>query len=222
MPELQDAYQMLRGRPDGIMKRVGIYSGTFDPVHAGHIGFALQAIEKAGLSAVYFLPERQPRHKQGVEHFAHRVAMLKAAARPHPRLHVLELVDVNFSVERTLPKLRQKFKNNGLVFLIGSDQVAHLPQWPRAERLLGGAGLVVGVRNTHDAEGIEKQIAGWQQQPQSLHVFESFAADVSSGGIREALRLGRPIRGLLTSVRRYSDRHWLYVSFSRARDANHL
>lgn len=196
------------------MKRIGIYSGTFDPVHAGHIGFALQAIEKAGLEAVYFLPERQPRHKHGVEHFGHRVAMLKAAVRPHPRLRVLELVDINFSVERTLPKLRQQFKNRELVFLMGSDQVGHLPQWPRAERLLSGAGLAIGVRTEHDLKQIKRQVAAWPQPPQSLAIFESFAADVSSGRIREALRLGRPIRGLLTSVQRYCNRHWLYVSFS--------
>src|SRR5581483_3364510 len=98
---------MLRRRPDGIMKRIGIYSGVFDPVHAGHIGFALQAVERAGLDKVYFLPERRPYHKQGVEHFGHRVAMLKRATRPHPALSVLELEDISFTVERTLPKLQK-------------------------------------------------------------------------------------------------------------------
>jgi cytidyltransferase-like protein len=59
--------------------RIGIYSGTFDPVHAGHMAFALQAMQEAKLDRLYFLPERRPRYKQGVEHFAHRVAMLERA-----------------------------------------------------------------------------------------------------------------------------------------------
>jgi len=79
-------------------------AGTFNPVHAGHMAFALQSLKEAKLDMIYFLPERQPRHKQGVEHFAHRVAMLQRAIRPYRRFGVLELTDVNFTPERTKPR----------------------------------------------------------------------------------------------------------------------
>jgi nicotinate-nucleotide adenylyltransferase len=69
--------------------RIGIYSGTFDPVHSGHISFALQSLKAAKLDKVYFLPERRPRNKQQVEHFGHRVAMLKRAIKPYPEFNVL-------------------------------------------------------------------------------------------------------------------------------------
>src|SRR4051812_33685276 len=129
------------------MPRIGIYAGTFDPVHAGHVTFALQAMEAAGLDKVYFLPERRPRNKQHVEHFGHRVAMLKRAAQPHPQFEVLELVDVSFSVERTLPKLRQQFADDELVFLFGSDVVVSLQSWPKSELLLKDNELVIGLRH---------------------------------------------------------------------------
>src|ERR1700712_538230 len=103
------------------MSRIGIYAGTFHPVHAGHITFALQALEAAQLDMVYFMPERRPRHKQQVEHFAHRVAMITRAAKPYQYFDVLEFVDVNFSIERTLPALQQRFAGDELVFLFGSD-----------------------------------------------------------------------------------------------------
>jgi nicotinate (nicotinamide) nucleotide adenylyltransferase len=196
------------------IKRIGIYAGTFDPVHTGHIAFALQSLQVADLDAVYFLPERQPRNKQGVEHFAHRVAMLRRAAQPHPQFHVLELPDVNFSTERTIPRLRHIFPDEQLVFLFGSDIVSNLMNWPKAESLLRHCELVIGVRDQDDVIKIQKQISEWPIQPADLIIFTSFAPHVSSGSIREALRSRTYVKGLLSSVQRYSDHHWLYVSFS--------
>lgn len=195
-------------------RRIGIYSGTFDPVHAGHVGFALQAIETAKLDIVYFLPERRPRYKQGVEHFAHRVAMLRRACRPHPKLDVLELEDVNFSIERTLPRLQKRLGKSQLVFLFGSDVAAHLPNWPQVESLLASSELVIGVRAEDNLARVSEQIRAWPQQPKALKIFESYAADVSSGAVRKAIRERRHARGLLPSVAHYSDRHWLYVSLT--------
>jgi nicotinate-nucleotide adenylyltransferase len=196
------------------MSRIGIYAGTFDPVHAGHIAFALQSIEAAKLDKVYFLPERRPRAKQQVEHFGHRVAMLKRAFKPHPQLHALELVDVNFSVTRTLPKLKEMFAGDQLVFLFGSDVVPSISDWPNASSLLKDNEFVVGLRHDDKREDIHKVVESWTTQPQLVTVFESYAPDVSSGKIREALRLREKAKGTLTSVERYSDHNWLYVSLA--------
>ena len=202
-------------KPKNKSQRIGIYAGAFDPVHAGHVAFALQAIETAQLDRVYFLPERRPRSKQGVEHFGHRVAMLKRASAPHRKFGVLEYVDISFSVARTLPRLQKQFRGDQLVFLFGSDAVSHLPAWPNAERLLKSSELVVGVRASADVALVRRQIAAWANQPLALAIFDSYAPDVSSGAVRAALRGRRPVRGLLLSVARYCDRHWLYVSFAK-------
>ncbi len=193
-------------------KRVGIYAGTFDPVHSGHVTFALQALQTAQLDKVYFLPERQPRHKHGVEHFGHRVAMLKRATRPHPQFDVLETVDINFSTVRTLPKLQQQFKGRQLVFLFGSDVVEGMPAWPNVSQLLASSELVIGLRG-HDTEsGILKTANSWVLPPKALTVLQSYAPHISSSDVRDALYQRRPAHGLLRSVERYSDRNWLYVS----------
>jgi nicotinate-nucleotide adenylyltransferase len=195
-------------------RRIGIYSGTFDPVHAGHISFALQAMRLAELDKLYFLPERRPRGKQGVEHFGHRVAMLKRALRPYPRFDVMELVDVNFSVERTLPKLQQLFAGDQLIFLQGSDVIKHLFEWPNAEALVTTAELIVSVRAGDTVPEIQQLIDSWPVRPKEVTVFESYAADVSSRLVRNGLRERQNPPGLLESVARYSNRHWLYVSLS--------
>lgn len=196
------------------IKRIGIYAGTFDPVHVGHITFALQSIQAANLDKVYFLPERRPRTKKQVEHFGHRVAMLNKAAKPHPQFEVLELVDVSFSVERTLPYLRQQFPDSELVFLFGSDVAAGLSEWPKSSSLLKSGELVIGIRSQDNREKIKKIIEEWPAQPKTVTMFESFAPDVSSGKIRDALRSNKPTKGILSSVEKYSNHHWLYVSLT--------
>lgn len=193
-------------------KRIGIYAGAFDPVHVGHIGFALQALEEACLDEVIFLPERMPIAKPGVEHYAHRVAMLIRALAPHPRLSVMEMVDRRYSVKRTLPELEVLFPGDALVFLMGSDVVDHVPEWPYADRLLKRSELVVGVRSALTTSQITERIGEWATQPVGLTVFESFAPRISSAEIREALRADTGAAGLLSSVRRYAKQQWLYVS----------
>jgi nicotinate-nucleotide adenylyltransferase len=194
--------------------RIGIYAGTFDPVHAGHVSFALQALRAANLDRIYFLPERRPRDKQHVEHFGHRAAMLRRAAKPYPEFDVLEMVDISFSVERTLLRLKEQFKGAQLVFLFGSDLVPGLSEWPKSEILLKSSELVIGLRNQDNREKIHEIVEGWPVQPLAVTMFASFAPEVSSGKIREALRRRRPAAGVLRSVERYSDRNWLYVSLT--------
>lgn len=194
--------------------RIGIYAGTFNPVHAGHVAFALQAMQTAKLDKLYFLPERRPRYKQGVEHFGHRVAMLKRASRPYPQFDVLELDDVSFTVKRTLSKLEHLFPAARLVMLVGSDTVQFMPQWPLFDRLAMRTELVIGVRKDSTIKATQQLIASWPVQPVDTHILTSYAPHVSSHHIREALRARRYTQGLLASVSRYSDHHWLYVSLA--------
>lgn len=192
--------------------RIGIYAGAFDPVHAGHVAFALQAMKAARLDEVVFMPERRPRHKPSVEHYGHRVAMLKSALQPHPDLAVLELVDRSFTVRRTLPRLRALFKGAELVFLMGSDAARSVADWPLAEQFITTSEFVVGVRSDHQHTAVEHAVGGWPVAPPSLMIFDSYAPEVSSSHIRQAIRTHQYTEGLLASVRRYARQEWLYVS----------
>lgn len=193
------------------MKRIGIYSGTFDPVHAGHMTFALQAIESAQLDKVYFMPEREPRRKVGVEHYGHRYAMLQRAVRPHAQLAVLDTTDKYFSVTRTLPRLQQLFPRTELVLLLGSDVAHYMPEWQHVDTLVKNVSFCIGLRTGAERDGIEQIFSQLGLPADRLRMVESFAADVTSSGIREALRSHRTVRGLLTSVYKYAQKEWLYL-----------
>ncbi len=193
------------------MKRIGIYSGSFNPVHAGHISFALQAIKAADLDQVFLMPERYRRQKTDLAHFAHRVAMIKQAIKPHSQLSLLETNEINHSAERTLPMLKQRFPGSTLVVLVGSDLLNRIGDWPHAELLLQSTELVVGVR-TGDEKSVPERLGDLPAKPKAVTVINSYAPSVSSTKIREALRCRRPAEGVLASVQRYSDRNWLYIS----------
>ena len=193
------------------MSRVGIYSGSFDPVHAGHIAFALQAMAAAKLNKLYFLPERRPRHKEGVEHFGHRVAMLRRATKPYTKFDIIELDEVSFSVRRTLPQLQKLLPDDQLIFLFGSDSVLHMAEWPHIERLFASCELVIGKRKGQTVADIHATVAQWKQPP-VITLINSYAPDVSSTSIRQALQNRQDAKGLLKSVAKYSNHHWLYIS----------
>lgn len=194
------------------LKRIGIYAGTFNPIHAGHIGFALQAKEAAKLDEVCFLPERHPRQKTGAEHYGHRVAMITKAIKPYSAFTVGELPDIRFTVKKTLPELEKRYKDDQLVILLGSDLVPHLGSWEYATRLLSGCELVVGIREGDDEQVIKHALEQLPAIPKNIYLFQSYGDDISSTKIRDALLSGTYTKGLLTSVQRYSNKHWLYVT----------
>lgn len=190
--------------------KVGIYAGSFDPVHLGHITFALQAIEEAGLDKVYFLPERKPRDKDTHEHFGHRVAMIKSAIKPHRKLNLLEVDEATFSVRKTLPKLQKTFEGQELVFLFGSDKVAGIIDWPDANKLLTNAEVIVGLRQNSTIDQITESTLYWPKPP--LKVIISYWPAVVSTEIRRSLQKGQAANGLVKSVASYISKNWLYVS----------
>lgn len=198
--------------------KIGIFSGTFDPVHAGHISLALAAAQQAGLDKVYFLPERSPRRKSGVTHFAHRVAMLRLALKPYKQLEVMELPDKQFSVARTLPRLRQRLPGAELHQIIGTDMLEILAgddssrQWPGISEYLSSVKLIVGLRTGNDQDKARTQLSNLQ--PAGLVVF-GHQDEASSSAIRLAVSLGRTPEDLLHSLRDYVRRHWLYEDLAQ-------
>jgi nicotinate-nucleotide adenylyltransferase len=205
---------MLRRVTGAVSRRVGILAGAFDPVHKGHISFALQACEAAGLSEVALVPEPLPRQRPVVTHVHHRTAMLKLAVKPYPQLSVLELPDKQFTVATSLPRLQTQYPDAQLFILIGSDVLKHMSVWPLIKNLLGQTGLVIAARGDSDEKSTHQLLARLPHQPRESHVLVSAAKWVSARDIRESLQSGVPADGMLTSTQKYAAKHWLYSGVS--------
>lgn len=199
------------------VKRIGIISGSFDPVHKGHIAFALSAAETAELDMVYFAPEVHPRRKPQVSHIGHRLAMLRLALRPYKNLEVLDLPDRYFLPKVTLPRLLQRFPNARLVLLMGSDLFEHMASWPHVELLLPQVGLLVGARGAYDVAHVLEYSHKLPRQPLELQVIDSIERQVSSSLIRADIVAGKISQDIVESVASYAKKHWLYHDISKAK-----
>jgi nicotinate-nucleotide adenylyltransferase len=180
--------------------RVGIYGGTFDPVHYGHLVLAEQCREQLRLDSVWFLPAAVPPHKQGAEisEAEHRAAMLEIAVAGHPQFHVepheLERGGTSYTVE-TLEHFRRSDPALELVLLIGADSLVELPTWREPGRILALAsiGAVNRGRSAIDLSPLYTQI------PASVGrvlVVQMPGIDLSATDIRRRVSEGRSIRYL--------------------------
>jgi nicotinate-nucleotide adenylyltransferase len=194
------------------MKRVGVYAGTFDPVHVGHVAFAECALEH-GLDMVYFLPEPRPRRKQGVRALEHRVGMIEAAIQSHPRLGVIHLKQARFTPHETLPILHRRFPGAEITLLFGDDVLTHIASWPLVEKLVSSVDLLIATRNENRGE-IDRKFAALSSVSGlefSHQIINAPHNHVSSSAVRGKLRAGdRQVEHLPAAVADYIKQHRLY------------
>jgi nicotinate-nucleotide adenylyltransferase len=131
--------------------RLGIFGGTFDPVHLGHLILAEQCREQARLDQVLFVPAARPPHKEqrALTPFAQRVEMLSLAVAGHAAFKIDELekdrAGPSYTVH-TLEAIHERHPDAELLLLIGSDTLHDLPQWYEPIRILQLAGLLIAAR----------------------------------------------------------------------------
>ncbi len=193
-------------------KKIGIFSGSFDPIHSGHISFALEALRRLGLDRVFFLPEPRPRRKQAVKALEHRVRMVQLALDNQPRLGVIVLEQARFTPHQTLPVLQARFKGSKLYMLIGEDMLDHLADWPHIDELVADVHFVIGTRKRTQAE--LKQHVNSLCKTRGLNfdytVFRAKDAVVSSSVVRTKLHHGQLPNGIDGKVLRYIHKNNLY------------
>jgi nicotinate-nucleotide adenylyltransferase len=190
------------------MKRIGIYAGTFDPVHNGHIGFALRALEGAKLDEVIFFPEKRPREKDEVTDLQHRFELLVRAVAPYEGLGVRLLSPEQFCVRGTMPELRAMFDDAQMCMLIGSDVVKTFPdRWTNLDELFADVELVIGLRKGDTSKALKKVLRDLdvKVKPRFSFVDSPLAAANST-----RIRRGDVVRDMPPSVSRYIEQHHLY------------
>lgn len=185
--------------------RIGIFGGTFDPVHVGHLILAEQAREQAHLDEVWFVPAfRQPlKEGQAVSRFDVRVEMLALAIAGNAAFRIDEVEKErpgpSYTVD-TLRELRRRHPADEFLLLIGGDSLVDLPKWYDPTGIVAQAGLVVMARPGSallSADELRAELQLDASVPLSVQVLETPRIDIASRELRARVRQGRSVRYLV-------------------------
>lgn len=226
---------------------VGIFGGTFNPIHAGHLAVAEDVAESQGLDRILFVPAGHPPHKpdEAIPAARHRLEMIRLAIAGNRRFAVsdveLRLRGPSYSV-RTIPLLQKKLgASTRLFFLVGLDAFLDIPMWHEPECLLTLCDFIViyravpggfsGVTKfpypvTADSRalaeldrGKRSSVIGTLQGGREVRFIRSHEIPVSATEIRRRLAEGRTVKYLLPApVESYIMKHGFYrASETKAR-----
>lgn len=180
--------------------RLGLFGGTFDPIHLGHLILAESCREAMRLDAVWFVVAGSPPHKPGGRTPVNdRIEMARIATAGHPAFEVSEIEakssGPNYSFE-TLERITAERPGDDLFFLIGADSLADLPHWKRPERIAELAQIVVVNRPGIDpARLIDPPDFGPSARP--IQAVSIPPIGIASHELRRKVAEGRSIRYLV-------------------------
>lgn len=203
--------------------RIGVYGGSFDPVHVGHLIAAECCREQAALDRVLFVPAAVPPHKQDrrLADTDHRVAMLTLAVGGHDGFAVstveLDRGGVSYTID-TLTDLAARHPHDTLVLLLGPDSLMQLPSWREPRRILDGWEVAVVERaGLDDLAAIvrEPAVAAVLGPEHAARIVGARirmpAIGIRSSDLRAAVAAGRSIRFRTPrAVEAYITSHGLY------------
>lgn len=205
-------------------ERIGIFGGTFNPIHLGHLRAAEEVREQLDLARILFVPSAQPPHKPGsaadpIAPAQERLAWVRAAVKGNEALGVddLEIArgGASYSID-TVRAIAQRIAPTLPVFVIGCDAFSLMSTWREPEALLALTNFAVMTRPpvsrgsladwlpdcARDAFQLDPsgQRAQHRTAPTWIRAVEIPALDISSSDVRERIRKGRSVRNLVPEV----------------------
>jgi nicotinate-nucleotide adenylyltransferase len=209
--------------------RLGVFGGTFDPVHVGHLDAAAAARTALSLDRVLFIPSHVPPHRAADPRATmfHRFAMVALATDAEPGYHAsdveLQRTGASYTFETLAALHADGWSPSQLFFIIGTDAFAEIAQWREFDRVVRGTNLaVVGRTGTSLEAALDRTPslrprvrplgrAGEPSAETGVYLIEAATRDVSSTTIRASLHAGRSIAHLVPeAVERHIIRHGLY------------
>jgi nicotinate-nucleotide adenylyltransferase len=184
--------------------KIGVFGGTFDPIHTGHIAVACAALRRFRLDRIYFVPSGVPPHKRNnrLTPFLHRYTMVALACAADPRF-VPSLLEAgrdlagrshSYSVD-TLRRLRRRWPHARLYFILGADQFLTLPTWKNYRTLVRLCEFIVASRpGVRLGRARAARLLPQLPEAARIHWLTAVHADISATAIRRRARRGLSLR----------------------------
>lgn len=191
------------------LKRIGIFGGSFDPPHIGHLVIAELARRTLDLDVVYFVPAYKPPHKEGSHPSTarDRLAMTRLSVRGNAKLRVsdveLRRKGISYSVD-TVKAFRKRFPRAQLFLIIGSDSLRQFHSWKCPGEILATAALIVYRRPRSGRMNARFRST-------NVSFIKGPLMEIASSDIRKRIQQGRSIRYLVRdNVLRFIEKRKLY------------
>ena len=201
---------------------VGIFGGTFDPIHYGHLRIAEEIVKTVGLQKLYFVPAGMPRLRHSpVASPQHRVEIVRLAIQKNPDFVLDEREiyrdGVSYSID-TVREFKQEFGEEvRLCFVLGADAFINLPEWSNWKELFNLCHFIVSTRPGYTLTLIKELLSKelreecsqrWVSNTESLRkdtsglifIASTTMLDISATSIRAHIADGRSVRHLVPSV----------------------
>ncbi len=199
-------------------QKTGILGGTFNPIHCGHLHLAKKAMDVAGLNQIVFIPSGVSYMKDQREILPaeERIRMVKLAIQSHPEFALSTIEtdrDGNSYSHETIQALQQQHPDTEFFFLTGADTVFAIEEWKDPVSIFRSVIILAACRPGVSQQNLQTQITYLKDKYQAdiRLIMQDYVA-ISSSSIREALKNGASIHGLVPqAVEDYILQHHFYT-----------
>ncbi len=203
------------------MARIGVYGGTFNPIHNTHIEIAEYAKKQFNLDSVIFLVAGTPPHKNTAESISdiNRLNMVKIAISNHPDFMVddREIYRAGKSYSYlTFSEYHKEYSDDELFFIMGSDSLINFKNWVKPDIISEYANILVAPRIGDDLDSIEKAVFECKNLFEGdFFIIDYKANDLASSTIRQSFIENMPFKEQLNPrVIDYITQHNLYCKYN--------
>lgn len=181
------------------MKKIGLYFGTFNPIHIGHLIIANHIVEYSDLDEVWFVvtPHNPHKKKKTLLNDYHRYQMVEDAIESYPKLKAskieFKLPQPNYTIH-TLAHLSEKYPKDNFTLILGEDNLQSLPKWKNYEEIISNYKIIIYPRVYN---GKEKSVL---ENHMSISKIDAPIMELSSTFIRKSIKEGKNYKPLVPPI----------------------
>lgn len=179
------------------MKKIGLFFGSFNPIHIGHLILANYILENSDMEELWFVvsPQNPFKDKKSLLNDHNRLDMVQLAVKNYPKMRAS---NIEFSLPKpsytidTLTYLKEKYPNYSFALIMGEDNLKSLPKWKNSERLVSDYQIIIYPRILTGEKNETKYL-----KHQNIHQINAPIIELSATEIRNMIKEGKNVRPML-------------------------